>query len=338
MIKTISRKTLVRKGHARNNSRGEINPALMSQKGSFYKTILNKNGVAKVCVIRRLGGIGDVLMATPSLRQLKKDFPRLHLTFAIDMHSTSNNVYFELVKNSPFIDSIVDARFVQPNLFDAVVDISSVCIKYEHSGLPVLNRIDIFARAIGIPFLENKCSWYQVEEKEKEWAERIYYPWRQAGKKIVILHTASMEGKRCWPIEKYIQIVEKALASKHNIQFVVLDFNRTFENWQTYSNCYNASHTTLREMAALINGADLFIGPDSGPMHLAGAIGKRSIAIFGSIPAAARINHYPSHESVQMKELACIGCWYRPCPYDVKCMKQLDFMLVYQRMTKILGL
>jgi ADP-heptose:LPS heptosyltransferase len=336
MIKSIVRKSLSKQGPSSLEVRGiaGVAPNSKNKSGTVYSVLREQEGKAKVCVIRRLGGIGDVLMCTPALRQIKADFPQVELTFAIDMHSTSGNIYFELVKNAPFIDHIVDARFVKQTEYDAVVDISSVCIRHEHSGLPSLNRIDIFSRACGLPRLVEKRSWYAVEESEREWAKKVYDPYRTSGKKIVVLHTASMEGKRCWPIEKYIAIVEAGIKDNLPIQFIVLDFNNCFDKWHQYTNCHNASRTSLREMAALIEQADLFIGPDSGPMHLAGAIGTPSIITFGSIPPEARINYYPSHESVRMDSLACIGCWYKPCPYNVRCMKELDYLLVYNKMRR----
>ena len=335
MIKSVVRHSLIKKGVGTLEVRGAVGvPSTNGNaSGSFYAQILNKRGKGKACVIRRLGGIGDVLMCTPMLRQIKADFPELELTFAIDSHSTSGNVYYELVKNAPYLDYIVDARYVELAAYDAVVDISSVCIRYEHSGLPVLNRIDIFARAAGIPRLVQKRSWYKVEEAERTWAKAFIN--KTCGQtKIVFLHTASMEGKRCWPVKKYIQIVEEALKDGLDCKFLIMDFNKTFNDWAQYSNCVDVSFTSLRQMAALIEASDLFIGPDSGPMHLAGALETRSIVAFGSIDPAARINYYPTHEAIRMDSLSWIGCWYKPCPYNVRCMAELDFKLAYVKIKK----
>ena len=326
---------MIKKGITQLEVRGSIGvPSTNGNiSGSFYSRILACKGKGRACVIRRLGGIGDVLMCTPTLRQIKADFPEIELTFAIDMHSTSGNVYYELVKNAPFVDRIIDARYVEQSAYDAVVDISSVCIRYEHSGLPVLNRIDIFARAAGIPRLVQKRSWYQVEDTERIWA-RNFIKEHCGTSKVVVLHTASMEGKRCWPAKKYVQIVEEAIKENIDCKFLVMDFNRTFDGWAQYKNCTDISFTQIRQMAALIESADMLIGPDSGPMHLAGAVETKSIVAFGSIDPAARINYYPTHEAIFSAGLSCIFCWYKPCPYNVKCMTELDFRIAYTKMKK----
>ena len=338
MRRGITRKVLLTKSRARKKSR-RGNPLLVrATSNTLYQTILAKGGKAKVCIIRKVGGIGDVLMVTPSLRQLREDFEDLDLTFAIDMHTTGNNVYYELMKNCPFVTKLIDARYVNHGEYDAVIDISSVCLRYEREDLPAINRIDLFARAIGIKCIQKKCSWYQVEENERQWAQQASKRHRRAGRKLVALHTASNEDKRCWPIEKYIEIEKKAEQARWPVQFIILDFNNKYNNWDEHTNCSNWSHTNVRQMAALIAEADLFVGPDSGPMHLAGAVGIKSIVIFGSIPPEARINYYPTHEAVLLDGLSCLGCWYKQCPYDMKCMKDLNVDLVYERMKSQLEL
>lgn len=339
MIKSVVRKSLAKKGPGSLEIRGNATmaPNPKNKTGTVYGIILALGGKGKICVFRKLGGIGDVLMCTPALRQLKKDFPECNLTFAIDMHSTKNNNYYELVKNADYIDHIVDSRFVNESMYDAVVDLSSVCIKYEHSGLPVLNRSDIFGRACGLPKLDDKKVWYKVESQERIWAQHWIKSATGSSVKLVVLHTASMEGKRCWPAKKYRELVERSLQDSLNIKFVVFDMNNVFADLKVYSNCIDASFTNIRQMAAIIEQADFFIGPDSGPMHIAGALGVKSLVIFGSIPPEARINHYPSHDSIRMDGLPCIGCWYKPCPYDIKCLKDLDSILIYNRIRKYLN-
>lgn len=339
MIKSIRRVSLIEKGQVEILKRHGDSPLAFRKADGInvYEYLSKHDGKGDILILRKLGGIGDILMCTPALKQIKTDFPLATLHFGIDMESTHGNIYFELVKNLPFIDKVINHRHADQNKYNVVVDLSSVCIKYEHSGLPVLNRIEIFSRACGIPKLLEKCSLYQVEENERNYAKKILQPFRKENKKIVALHTASMEGKRTWPIEKYIEIVKQAEKENLNIKFIIFDWNKKGKDWNKYSNCFNASNTTVRQMTALIEQVDLFIGPDSGPMHLAGAVKTPSIVIFGSIPPEARINHYLTHEGFRLDNLACIGCWYKPCPYDNKCMKELPSDRIYNRMKQRLG-
>ena len=97
----------------------------------FYNS-LKENPTAEVCVTRRVGGIGDVLMMTPALRELKERLPDIHLTVGIDRHTTYGDVYYELLKNAPFIDKLVDARYVDRKKYFRCID----TVSYTHLTLP----------------------------------------------------------------------------------------------------------------------------------------------------------------------------------------------------------
>jgi ADP-heptose:LPS heptosyltransferase len=282
---------------------------------------LNHNPEGSICVIRSVGGIGDMLMLTPALRELKRRFPNSHLTVAIDRHRTYDDTYYKLYHNSPFIDTIIDARYVNRKKYHQFSDVSSVCIPYERSDLPPRNRIDMFANHLGVHKMENWLPFYVVEIQERAAAKKIVSQLKtKTRKKVVAVHTASMEGKRSWPASNTIDFV-KLLSKDKSILTLVFDFNNVYKKWDELPGVHKIN-ADVRQMAALIEQADIFIGPDSGPMHLAGAVGTNSYVLFGSIPPEARINHYPTHTAITA-DVPCLGCWYKPCPYDVRCMKDI---------------
>jgi len=261
-------------------------------------------------------------MCTPSLRELKRRFPNCRLVFAVDMHRVHDNRYYELVKNLDFIDEVVDARYVDSNAFGFVSDITSVCIGYENKGLPPMNRIDLFARHLGLPNLATSLPAYVVTSQERAKAKKALSKLKDS-KVVIALHTASNEGKRSWPLKKYEPLIRRLTKLIPEVGFVVFDHNNRLPVWGRYSNVIDASRTSVREMTALIEQVDLFIGPDSGPMHCAGAVGTRALVLFGSIPPEARINHYPTHKAITA-QVPCLGCWYKACPFNVKCMKLIE--------------
>ena len=279
---------------------------------------------AKICVVRSVGGIGDVLMMTPGLRELKRRFPESLLTVAVDRHRTHDDCYYEMLKNAPFIDKIIDARHVDRNRFSKTIDISAVSIPYERRGLPARNRINIFANFLGLQKLENSLPFYKVERHEFNKAFKLIEKKRGSfDGPVITLHTASHDKKRSWPVEKNIEFLEALRKKIPNAFIIVFDFNNTYLDWSKIPGVYNASSTTVREMASLIAVSRVFIGPDSGPMHIAGALEVPSVTLFGAIPPEARINHYESHEALTVGNLPCLGCWYEACPYKFKCMTDL---------------
>ncbi len=326
------RRVLLQKKPQALSRKGQIQTAQQrSSPGTLLPIVKSLNGKARICIIRSVGGIGDVLMTTPIVRHLHEEFPDLHITYAADRHSTkAHDVYYQLLKNARFINEIIDARFVDRSKYDAWVDISSVCIKHENSRLPMLNRIDIFARACGINHLKNPVPFYQVEPAETNWATAYLQPYRS--KKLVLLHTASFDTKRTWPVSRQKQLIELAATQRPDILFLVSDFNNLIDNKHTYTNVVDVSKTSIRELAALIDQVDLFVGPDSGPMHIAGALRKNALALFGSIPPQVRINYYRNHEAVTSEpKLSCQFCMYQRCQIGYKCMSNITAEQVFVR-------
>jgi len=259
-------------------------------------------------------------MITPALKALKNSFPLIHLTVALDRHRTIGDVYFNLIKNAPFIDAFEDARFIDRNDYDQVIDISAVCIPYERKELPSRNRIDIFLDYLGLVNVKDKLPFYKVEKEER--VKAIEFLKENSIKNSIIgLHTASNDLKRSWPKERQLELIKFINLSLPKAKIIIFDQNNLFK--EEFSNAIVINNSSVREMAALINECDFFIGPDSGPMHIAGCLGIPSLVIFGAIPPQARINYYTNHTSIVLEGLNCLGCWYQSCNIEYKCMKDL---------------
>ena len=86
-----------------------------------------------------------------------------------------------------------------------------------------------------------------------------------------------------------------------------------------------AGETTLPELAALIRRATLCLSNDSGPLHLAVALGRPAIGLYGPTdPVWA--GPYRRNDAVLRVELACSPCYLRrlaDCPNDHACMNTL---------------
>ncbi|MBI3398709.1 MAG: lipopolysaccharide heptosyltransferase II [Deltaproteobacteria bacterium] len=82
--------------------------------------------------------------------------------------------------------------------------------------------------------------------------------------------------------------------------------------------------TTLRELAYLMSLSKMVITVDSGPMHIAAAMGVPVIALFGPT-APWRTGPYGEKHAVIRKELPCSPCFSRVCKdKDVMCMKRIE--------------
>ncbi len=87
-----------------------------------------------------------------------------------------------------------------------------------------------------------------------------------------------------------------------------------------------AGETTLPSLAALLGAVDLLVANDSGPMHLAGAVGTPVVALFGStneretypLTAAGKLR------LLKVPGIECSPCKLRECPIDHRCMTRMS--------------
>jgi heptosyltransferase-2 len=93
-------------------------------------------------------------------------------------------------------------------------------------------------------------------------------------------------GNRRWPIERWLAVME--WMRQQGLAVVLL--SGTYD-WQVAYDLHSLdqgrstltrSNTTVSEMVALISRATIFVGNDSGPGHVAGALGVPSLVIFPS--------------------------------------------------------
>ena len=90
-----------------------------------------------------------------------------------------------------------------------------------------------------------------------------------------------------------------------------------------------AGETTLRQFMALLTLCRLIITNDSGPMHLAAALGVPLVAIFGSTDERATGPVSP-HARVVNHRVPCSPCGLRECPIDFRCMTGVGVAEVYR--------
>jgi heptosyltransferase-2 len=97
-----------------------------------------------------------------------------------------------------------------------------------------------------------------------------------------------------------------------------------------------AGKTSLRELIALISECDIFVTNDSGPMHVAYAVGTPLVAIFGSTSAELTGPVGEGHAVIKA-DLDCSPCFERSCDKDyLRCMFALTSEDVYENIRHLL--
>lgn len=147
-------------------------------------------------------------------------------------------------------------------------------------------------------------------------------------------HNRSLAESRTWPEQNYVDLVNQIIHS-YRAKVILLgdaipvgnlsEFLKNAENPDLIS---AMGQTTIGQAAALINLSDIFITNDSGLLHVAIALKKRCVGIFGSTSPKQVVGSVDSCIPV-WKGLQCSPCWvHQPihdfnCPYDLECLKSI---------------
>lgn len=109
----------------------------------------------------------------------------------------------------------------------------------------------------------------------------------------VVIHPGSGAARKNWPAERFLELGRRLKADGRPVRFVLGDVEA--ERWGDRAAApFSAvgevrQPATLLELLASLGGAAAFVGNDSGPGHLAGALGVPTVSLFGpSDPARWR--------------------------------------------------
>lgn len=136
-----------------------------------------------------------------------------------------------------------------------------------------------------------------------------------------------------WPENKFCLLVDKII-EKYNATVIIvgdLSDKDLLINLKTNKNIIDLTgQTTLGQSAAIINKSDVFIGNDGGPLHIAAALGKKTISFFGPVDPMV-YGPYPPNSSrhiVLRRTLECSPCYRRfrltPCIRNRECLEKIE--------------
>jgi lipopolysaccharide heptosyltransferase I len=125
-----------------------------------------------------------------------------------------------------------------------------------------------------------------------------------------------------WPVDKFAGLVQP-LRDRFGLETVVSGGPADAElNRRVPARFDLTGKTTLRQTIALIERADLVIANDTGPMHIAAALGRPLVAPYGPT-SPLRTGPFGRQDSVIRINLPCSPCYSRTCTHH-SCMKWLE--------------
>lgn len=156
----------------------------------------------------------------------------------------------------------------------------------------------------------------------------------------VLLPGTNWETKR-WPIESFAQLVGP-LRERFGLRSVVAGANDAIELATRLRALAEGEQvidrtgkTSLRQLVSLLAGAAVVVANDSGPMHIASALGRPMVTMFGPTNSI-RTGPYERLDTVVRLDIVCSPCYSRRCSHQ-SCLKWLEVESVLAAIAQQLG-
>jgi hypothetical protein len=241
------------------------------------------------------GGWGDMMFLEPVLRGWRVNNPdtRLGLTVGTEHHHIFDGLglNYELVPYPVPKDAVY--------AFDSNVFAAEMRIQRN----PGVHPTDLYAVALGLE-LQDRRPRYKISLEEAEFAQKEL---PKTGRPRIGMHVRATALCRTYPHQ--VPLLEELLSKR---KYEVILFGAHGEAQADDSaelglvNLCNRP-LTFRQSAALLSTCDGFIAPDSGLLHVAGALGVPTVALFGPFSWKERTIYYPSVQALQGRA-RCAPC------------------------------
>lgn len=271
-----------------------------------------------ICLLR-LSALGDVTHVLPLVRTLQRAWPETALTWIVGkaearlLEGLPGVEFVVYDKRSGLGGMLAVRRALRGHRFDALLQMQVAAranvlsafvpadrrIGYDrarskdlhglfvderipdHAGIHVLDAIGSFCEPLGLH--QDEVVWnLPVPDDAHAWAAA---QWPRDGMPTLLVSPCSSHVRRNWRAERHAAVADHAIASGWR---VVLCGGRSALERETGDAIVAAMRSspldligkdTLKQLPALLARADLVMTPDSGPMHIANAMGTRVLGL-----------------------------------------------------------
>jgi heptosyltransferase I len=268
-----------------------------------------------------------------SLRWLREQ----HFDLVIDLQCLARSGAFAWLANGKFLVGLDEIREGARGFYDLAVPRKSFhthAVDWYLSMLPQL----------GVLIHKN----FQWLPERQQVAAEVKRKWLGENSPFAIRHSqlialqpgARWENKR-WSVNYFAELVHLAAKNFPTTRFAILGSGEDKPLGEIISRaaperCLNlCGATSLPEMVEWLRLCDLMVTNDTGPMHVAAALGKPLVALLGPTEPR-RTGPYGQLENVLRIELLCSPCLKSYCAYEKpnECLNAISPAMVFERVRK----
>lgn len=316
--------------------------------------------------------IGDILLSTPVIVNLKKSFPSLAIDFLCEQFAA------DVVKGNPDIREVItfnkhnDSTLsiisqVRKKNYDIVIDLfcnprtalitffsgAQLKIGFPFRGRAYAYNIHVpprggevhnvdfnldVLRRFNIPVVDTQ-PFFPLNDGVRHFATSWFD--KQGLKDTVTVGINPSGGwyTKKWRNESFARLSDAIIEWKGwNVLFFwgpgeYDDVRDIHSRMKHRSNII--PKTSLKEMGALLQQCQYLISNDSGPMHIAASLGVPTLGIFGPTNPFLQGPYGNNNAWVRREELDCLACNLTTCPIGNVCMTDLSVDVVFDAFKKL---
>lgn len=182
-----------------------------------------------------------------------------------------------------------------------------------------------------------------VDRASDDWADRaLNDAGVRKGDRVIGMNPGAAYGTaKQWGVEKFADVARHCAESR-DAYVVVVGSASDSGNARPVAAAAGrrgidvSGGTTIPQLAALIRRCALFVTNDTGPMHVAAAVGTPIVALFGPTDVVTT-PPYADNGTIVRKATACAPCLLRRCPIDHRCMERIGVDEVCETVDLMLG-
>ena len=160
---------------------------------------------------------------------------------------------------------------------------------------------------------------------------------------LIALNTGATNSRaKCWPADRFAQLADR-LSKELDAQVVLVggeaerDYaDNVFRQIGKGHTLNLAGKTSMPELIGLLAQCDLLVSNDTGPAHVAAALGTPTLTIFGPTNEFETSPTGLHAELIRAEGIECARCMHRDCPIDHRCMTRLATDTVFNQARKLL--
>jgi lipopolysaccharide heptosyltransferase II len=333
---------------------------------------IDRSRIRKILVIK-LRAVGDVLLSTVVLRSLRAAFPAARIDFmteppAVGLLEANPDITGVVVYDRGRRNAVRYLADVRRSRYDLVIDLFGnprTALLAFVSGAPHRVGFDFRGRryaytilvqprgshvhntqfnldaleAFGIPVVDRSVP-FHIPPEDSQYVDEFLGARFAKGASLVGLNFGGGWYTKRWGLDRFAALADR-IVERFGVGIVLPWGPGQIAEAEEVSRkmlreAFIPPSTNLRQLGALLRRCAFVVSNDSGPMHIAAAVGTPVLGIFGPTNPLLQGPYGDNHVVVRREGLECLGCNLTKCPIGHPCMKDLSVDMVWAGVEEVI--